>query len=239
MATLYDQVQSVYTGADTTSPYASLVSELADLKTKVQGSEDLFSGQPADVDPYKDAIDALADDIQSLIDSIEFHDKQWWNHKFASQQSAYGNNNQYLSYKDIPSILSNGDKIVQEVREESGMAPLAEDQTYYYKGTQTWSDSAGLLSGWVAEVIALKADIDGIQGGSLTNGKAVVAATKANIGTIQGAWTTAKGEEYTNWDEAIKYMQAYSYITFLETGAADPDIQELKGKFSGNLPELD
>ena len=238
MATLYDQVQSVYAGDDTTNPYASLTSELADLKTKVVGSRDLFSGLPATIDPYKDAIDALVVDITSLIDSIEFHNNQWWTES-SSQQSAYGSNNQYLSYKDIPSILSNGDKIAQEVREESGLAPLAEDQTYYYKGTQTWSDSAGLLSGWEAEVIALKADIDGIQGGSLTNGKAVVAATKASIGTIQGAWTTAKGEEYTNWVNAIKYMQAYSYVTFLETGAADPDIQEMKGKFSGNLPELD
>ena len=71
MATLYDQVQSVYAGEDTTTPYASLTGEQANLKTKVLGSKNLFSGLPATIDPYKDAIDALAVAIQSLIDSIE------------------------------------------------------------------------------------------------------------------------------------------------------------------------
>lgn len=238
MATLYDQVQSVYSGADTTNPYTVLEGSLDELKASTLAVKNIFSGQPADVDPYKASVDSLVVDIESFkTNSVSFHYNQWWTK--GSEQRRYDGNNKFISYQDIPSILTNGDKIVQEVLEESGMPPKVEEETYYYRGTRTWADGAGLLDDTTASVLDLKADIDSIPGGSLSNGKAVIASTTSSLATIETTWTAATSAEYTAWVEAIEYLQAYSYVTFLETGAADPDIQELKGKFSGNLPELD
>ena len=249
MATLYELVESVYNEDDLkgSHPYRSLKSVLDSLKSSASSKSGIFTdglsgGTPPNttvedaIELYEGAIVGLNADIEHMkINDIDTHYDVWWKENPSADN--------FSSYKITPNVLTGGDKTKEKILTESGMPLPSESDTFFYKGRQTWADDIGNLAGWVAQVNAQIVLVDNIVGElSATNttniniAKSVITNAKSEVNNIKTNFNNKKAEEIEAWDDAIRYNQAYAYISFLENNSEDAAVQDLKNKFSNNLP---
>ena len=250
MATIYELVESVYDklNPSETYPYQTLKDVLDDLNNSATSKIGIFTdglsgGTPTNttvadaIIAYHDEIGFLTTAITNMNDAAQLHYDVWWKENPSADN--------FSSYKITPNVLTGGDKTKEKILTESNLPLPAEQDTFFYKGRQTWADDIGNLSGWVSEINAKETLVDGITNNgtpsqtTVTNinaAKAIITNAKSKVTAIKTQFDDLADEEEKAWDEAIRYNQAYSYVAFLENNADDSAVQDLRSKFSGNLP---
>lgn len=249
MATLYELVEAVYAENGETYPYRLLRNALNDLKSSATSKIGIFTdglsgGTPPNttvsdaIDTYHDEIGFLGDTIDDMIGAAQLHYNDWWKENPSTDN--------FSSYKITPNVLTGGDKTKVKILTESNLPLPAEQDTFFYKGRQTWADDIGNMAGWISQINDQDDLVEAITNDgtpSQTNttninaAKAIIVAAKGIITSINASFDTFAVEERVAWDDAIRYNQAYSYVSFLENNADDPAVQDLRSKFSNNLPQ--
>ena len=252
MATLYELVEAVYAGNGETYPYRLLRDALNDLKSSATSKIGIFTNGlpvgtpelPGDtsvidaIDLYHDEIGLLEDTIDDMIGAAQLHYNDWWKENPSTDN--------FSSYKITPNVLTGGDKTKVKILTESNLPLPAEQDTFFYKGRQTWGDDIGNMAGWISQINDQEVLVEAITNDgtpSQTNttninaAKAIIVAAKGVISSINASFDGFAAQERAAWDDAIRYNQAYSYVSFLENNADDPAVQDLRSKFSNNLPQ--
>lgn len=249
MATLYELVEAVYAENGETYPYRLLRNALNDLKSSATSKIGIFTdglsgGTPTNttvrdaIDDYEAEIGFLGNTIDDMIGTAQLHYNDWWKEN--------PSNDNFSSYKITPNVLTGGDKTKATILTESNLPLPAEQDTFFYKGRQTWGDDIGNMAGWISqindqEVLVEAITNDGMPSQTNTTNinaaKAIIAAAKGVISSINASFDGFAAQERAAWDDAIRYNQAYSYVSFLENNADDPAVQDLRSKFSNNLPQ--
>ena len=244
MATIKEIVEDIYSGADETNPYRTLKTPLSELITIAtsKGNGYFIDGTTqgtlaSSITSYETNVTSLITDINDLISDLNSHFNDWWKEDPATDN--------FSSYRITPNVLRGGDNTRDKIYKESGLAPVSEQNTFFYKGRQTWATDVGNLDSWIGDVETEKINVDGITGGGtitdgslITTASAIITAAKLVIQGINSSFNTLKNQERNAWDNAIRYNQAYSYARLLQGNKEDPVFQDLKDKFSGNLPEI-
>ena len=279
--TLNDQVQSVYNNTAISNPYITLKNVLRGIRNGTDidlfgpGSE--YGPDPLDpsetivivsrpaVDAYRNAVlgtvgegvdaydigaDAQVNDFLTIIDN---HWDQFWNRIYGAD------------YQSMPGTLKAADEMTNEVRERSGLSliPPNDPNSYYIKGTSTWSDDAGFYQDWVARVLGIQnPTLDITTQTGVSGATNILLNAEANIRTIKNEFKAKAYQERGNWvpyeegrnepwvlgtyEFAIKYLVAAGFTVPLADNLLklegenpeeyDPRIQEVGLRFAANMP---
>lgn len=248
MATLYELVESVYNENDAAYPYRTLNVPLNNLKSVSTSKIGIFTnglsgGEPPNttvidaIDAYHNEIGFLGDTIDDMNAAAQLHYNDWWKENPSTDN--------FSGYKITPNVLTGGDKTKIKIFTESNLPLPDEQDTFFYKGRQTWADDVGNLAGWISQINAQEPLVSAISNGgtasqttttNINAAKAIITAAKNLVSSINSSFDGFAAQERVAWDEAIRYNQAYSYVSFLENNADDPAVQDLRSKFSDNLP---
>lgn len=239
MSSLRELVGSIKSGSDTTNPYSGLKKGLNSLTSKASGivftDPSAPSSPPSAVTVAIDAFDAFVltfnASINGVIVDMDSHYTSWWT----------GIN----GYKTIPSVLNSADSQENRMLESDGLPPKEEQLTFFYLGSQTWSEAAGNLSGWLTSIEDAIATIDTIVGGPQLDTVEITDATNkltdisSDMSSLISNFNSLASVETTAWDDAIKFFNAYAYATFIENNRSEnPLVEDLVNKFSGNLDSI-
>ena len=239
---LRELVEDIRSGVDSSNPYADLKDDLVSIKTKA--SAIVFTdANPANtstsppepptavtlaIEAFEAYVVTFNSSIDSITSSMNNHYNNWW-------RSITG-------YKTIPSVLLSADNQEKRMLESDGEEPKADEDKFFYKGSQTWSSIAGNLASWENTTQQNITTIDTIQGGVQTDTVDILAATTIleNILTssqsIESSFDSLALEETYAWDNAIEFFNAYAYATFItDNRDSNPLVEDLVNKFSDGI----